>query len=149
MIDKSVQEIQDQIISDFSMLDNNREYIYNYIIEIGKKLPDLAPEHKKDENLIKGCQSKVWLVAKMDNQERVIFEGDSDTIIVKGLVSLLIQVLSGQTPHAILNAELYFVEKIGLKQIISSSRSNGFVAMIRQMKMYALAFQTQLERKAE
>ena len=143
---KSIQELQDQIISDFSMLEN-RDDIYEYIIEIGKKLPELPEEYKVNENLIKGCQSKVWLAAHLDEDNNLIFQGDSDAMIVRGLVSLLISVLSGQTPDAILNCELYFIEKIGMRQIISSSRSNGLTSMIKQMKLYALAFQTKIERE--
>jgi cysteine desulfuration protein SufE len=143
---KSIQEIQDEIIDEFSMLEN-RDDVYEYIIEIGKKLPELPEQYKTPENLIKGCQSKVWLVASLDEENNLIFQGDSDALIVRGLVSLLIRVLSGQTPDAILNCELYFIEKIGMRQIISSSRSNGLTAMIKQMKLYALAFQTKIERE--
>jgi cysteine desulfuration protein SufE len=143
---KSIQEIQDEIIEEFSMLEN-RDDIYEYIIEIGKKLPELPEQFKTNENLIKGCQSKVWLVGSLDEENNLIFQGDSDAMIVRGLVSLMIRVLSGQSPDAILNCELYFIEKIGMRQIISSSRSNGLTAMIKQMKLYALAFQTKIERE--
>ncbi|HYG37779.1 MAG TPA: SufE family protein [Cytophagales bacterium] len=142
---KSIQELQDEIVDEFSLLEN-RDDVYEYIIEIGKKLPDLSEEHKTNENLIKGCQSKVWLVAHLDEENNLVFEGDSDALIVRGLVSLLIRVLSGQSPEAILHCELYFIEKIGMRQIISSSRSNGLTSMIKQMKLYALAFQTKIER---
>lgn len=142
---KSIQELQDEIVDEFSLLEN-RDDIYEYIIELGKKLPPLADEYKTDSNLIKGCQSKVWLIARLDEENNLIFEGDSDALIVRGLVSLLIRVLSGQSPEAILHCELYFIEKIGMRQIISSSRSNGFTSMIKQMKLYALAFQTKIER---
>lgn len=142
---KSIQEIQDEIIDEFSMLEN-RDDVYEYIIEIGKKSSPLPDEHKINENLIKGCQSKVWLVANLDNEKNIRFEGDSDALIVRGLVSLMIRVLSGQSPEAILNCELYFIEKIGMRQIISSSRSNGLTSMIKQMKLYALAYQTKIER---
>jgi len=143
---KSIQEIQDQIIEEFSMLEN-RDDVYEYIIEIGKKLAELPEEFKTPENIIKGCQSKVWLIGKLDEENNLIFQGDSDALIVRGLVSLLIRVMSGQTPDAVLNCELYFIEKIGMRQIISSSRSNGLTAMIKQMKLYALAFQTKIERE--
>jgi cysteine desulfuration protein SufE len=143
---KSIQEIQDEIIDEFSMLEN-RDDVYEYIIEIGKKLRELPEQYKTPDNIIKGCQSKVWLVANLDEENNLIFQGDSDALIVRGLVSLLIRVLSGQTPDAILNCELYFIEKIGMRQIISSSRSNGLTAMIKQMKLYALAFQTKIERE--
>ena len=144
---KSIQEIQDEIIEEFSMLEN-RDDIYEYIIEIGKKLPELAPEHKTEQNLIRGCQSKVWLIASLDANENLIFLGDSDAMIVRGLINLLIRVMSGQSPEAILNCQLYLIEKIGMRQIISSGRSNGLTAMIKQMKLYALAFQTKLESEA-
>ena len=143
---KSIQEIQDEIIGEFSMLEN-RDDIYEYIIEVGKKLPELPEKYKTNDNLIKGCQSKVWLVGDLDQENNLVFQGDSDAMIVRGLVSLMIRVLSGQTPDAILNCELYFIEKIGMRQIISSSRSNGLTAMIKQMKLYALAFQTKIERE--
>jgi cysteine desulfuration protein SufE len=140
----TIQELQDDIIESFSMLEN-KEDVYNYIIELGKKLPELPEEFKVEQNIIKGCQSKVWLVAHLDENDNLIFQADSDTVIVKGLISLLVSILSGQSPQAILYSELYFIDKIGMKQIISSSRSNGFASMIKQMKLYALAFQTKLE----
>lgn len=143
----SIQEKQDEIIEQFSMLEN-RDDVYEYIIEIGKRLPDLSEEFKTEQNLIKGCQSKVWLTARLDEKGHLIFEGDSDAMIVKGLVSLMISVLSDQTPEAVLHCELYFIDKIGMRQVISSNRSNGLTSMIKQMKLYALAFQTKLESEA-
>lgn len=147
MMAKSIQEIQDEIIAEFSFLEN-RDDVYEYIIEIGKKAENLPEEYKVNENLIKGCQSKVWLAADLNAENEIVFRGDSDAMIVKGLVSLMIRVLSNQSPEAILNCELYFIEKIGMRQIISSSRSNGLTSMIKQMKLYALAYQTKIEREA-
>jgi cysteine desulfuration protein SufE len=134
MIAKEEQEI----IEVFSLLDNWDDK-YEYIIELGKKLPPLDKEHKVDENKIKGCQSNVWLVASYDNG-KVYYKADSDSVIVKGLISLLIKVLSGKTPDEILNCELSFIETIGLTKHLAPTRSNGLHAMIKQIKNYALAF---------
>jgi len=136
-------EIQDEIIEEFSFLGDDRESTVFYIMELGQKLPPLDEQYKIEENIIKGCQSKVWLRASLEG-DRVIFEADSNTDITKGLISLLIRVLSGRTVDEILNADLYFIEKIGMGQIIGSQRSNGLVAMIKQMKLYALAFKSKL-----
>ena len=136
-------EIQDEIIEEFSFLGDDRESTVFYIMELGQKLPPLDEQYKIEENIIKGCQSKVWLRASLQG-DRVIFEADSNTDITKGLISLLIRVLSGRTVDEILNADLYFIEKIGMGQIIGSQRSNGLVAMIKQMKLYALAFKSKL-----
>ena len=139
----SVIEIQNEIIEEFSFLGNDRESIIFYIMELGQKLPDLDEKYKIEENIIKGCQSKVWLTAAL-NDNRIIYKADSNTEITKGLISLLIRVLSGQTIDNILSTELYFIEKIGMGQIIGSQRSNGLVAMIKQMKLYALAYKSKL-----
>src|SRR5262249_1564771 len=112
-----------------------------YIIQMGKELPLIDPQYKKEENLIKGCQSKVWLHAGY-RDGRVLFTADSDAIITKGLVAMVVRVLSGHTPEEITAADLYFVDRIGLKEHLSVTRSNGLVSMIRQMKMYALAIQS-------
>lgn len=137
----SIQEIQQEIIEAFSLFDDWTDK-YEYIIDLGKKLPPLSSEYKKEENLIKGCQSQVWLIARMENG-LVYFEADSDAIIVKGLVSLLIQVLSGQRPEDISNADLFFIDQIGMTSHLAQTRSNGLLSMVKQMKFYALAFQAQ------
>lgn len=139
----SIIDIQDEIIEEFSFLGDDRESTIYYIMELGQKLPELEDSYKIEENIIKGCQSKVWLNANLEGT-RIIFEADSNTEITKGLISLLIRVLSGQTVDDILKAELYFIEKIGMGQIIGSQRSNGLVAMIKQMKLYALAYKSKL-----
>lgn len=137
----NVDEIQDEIINEFSLLDGDMEMSVFYIMELGQKLPVMKEELKTDENMVKGCQSKVWLTARLQD-DRVYFVADSNTAITKGLVSLLIRIFNGQTPDAILNAELYFMKKIGMERFIGTQRSNGFAAMIKQMKWYALAFKT-------
>lgn len=139
----SIIEIQNEIIDEFSFLGDDRESTIFYIMELGQKLPALDEKHKIEENIIKGCQSKVWLTADLDG-ERIEFNADSNTDITKGLISLLIRVLSGQIVDNILNTDLYFIEKIGMGQIIGSQRSNGLVAMIKQMKLYALAYKSKL-----
>lgn len=137
---KSITEIESDIIQEFAMFDDWTDK-YQYIIDLGKDLKPLNPKYKTDENKVKGCQSNVWLHADVQN-DKVIFEADSDAIIVKGLVALLLRVLSGQSPDDILNADLKFIETIGLKEHLSPSRSNGFASMIKQMKYYALAFKS-------
>lgn len=144
---QTINAIQDEIISEFSLLDGDMEMIVFYIMELGQKLPEMKEEDKTDDNMVKGCQSKVWLTAKMEN-DRVYFAADSNTAITKGLVSLLVRIFSGQTPEAILNAELTFMQKIGMDRFIGTQRSNGFAAMIKQMKLYGLAFKTQMEVKS-
>ena len=136
----TINEIQDQIIDDFSAFDDWMDK-YQMIIEMGNNLEPLDEKYKTPQNLIEGCQSRVWLQADFDEQTNLIhFTGDSDAVIVKGLVSLVIQVLSDHTPDEILNADLYFIEQIGLKENLSPTRSNGFLSMIKQMRIYALAF---------
>ena len=136
----TINEIQDQIIDDFSAFDDWMDK-YQMIIEMGNSLEPLDKKYKTPQNLIEGCQSRVWLQADFDEQTNLIhFTGDSDAVIVKGLVSLVIQVLSDHTPDEILNADLYFIEQIGLKENLSPTRSNGFLSMIKQMRIYALAF---------
>lgn len=136
--------VQDEIINEFSLLDGDMEMTVFYIMELGQKLPDMSELDKTEENIVKGCQSKVWLTAKLDN-DKIQFTADSNTAITKGLVSLLIRIFNGQTPENILNAELYFMNKIGMERFIGTQRSNGFAAMIKQMKMYALAYKTKME----
>ena len=135
----TIQEIQDTIVDDFELFDNWEDR-YAYIIELGKKLSGIEQKYKTEENRIKGCQSNVWIYTEF-KEDSVFFKGDSDALIVKGLVSLLIQVLSGQDPKDIAEADLYFIDKIGMKQHLSMTRSNGLASMIKQMKMYGLAYQ--------
>ncbi|MDH5367062.1 MAG: SufE family protein [Cyclobacteriaceae bacterium] len=139
----SINEIQDQIIDDFSLLEGDTEMSNIYLMELGQKLPDLSEKDRTDENIVKGCQSKVWLTAELKDG-KIVFNADSNTAITKGLVSMLVRVFSNQTPENIINGELYFIEKIGMSRFIGTQRSNGFGAMIKQMKLYALALQTKL-----
>jgi cysteine desulfuration protein SufE len=136
----SIHEIEQEIISEFSMFDDPMDR-YEYLIEIGKKLPDLDEKYKTEENIVKGCQSKVWLHSYF-NDGKIYFEADSNTVITKGIVGLLVRVLSGQNPDAIINADLGFIDAIDLRSHLSSQRSNGLNAMIKQMKLYAVAFKT-------
>ena len=138
-----IQDIQDQIVAEFALLDDDREATIFYIMELGQNLKPLSDEFKTDDNLITGCQSKVWLTTGFDNG-KVQFYADSNTDITKGLISLLIRVLSNQTPDDILNTQLDFVERIGMSQMIGSQRSNGFASMVKQMKMYALGYKTKV-----
>ncbi|MDD4515307.1 SufE family protein [Massilibacteroides sp.] len=135
----TINEQQDNIIEEFAVFDDWMDK-YALLIDLGNSLPDLDEKYKTESNLIEGCQSRVWLQA--DYADGIItFQGESDAVIVKGIVSLLITILSGHTPKEILDADLYFIEKIGLKEHLSPTRSNGLVAMVKQMRMYALAFQ--------
>lgn len=140
----TIQEIQDEIIEDFSLFDNWEDK-YAYLIELGKKLPVLEEKYKIEENKIKGCQSNVWLHTYLQDG-RLMFEGDSDAVIVKGLVSMLIKVLSNHSPETIARADLYFIDKIGMKQHLSMTRANGLVAMIKQMKLYGLVYHSKTEK---
>lgn len=133
-----IETIENELVEDFSLFETWDEK-YEYIIELGKKLPLLGEEHKTLENKIKGCQSSVWLVAE-EKDGLVFFYADSDSVIVKGLVSLLIKVLSGQSPDTIINFRLDFMEKIGLMKHLAQTRSNGLLAMVKQMKFYAMAY---------
>ena len=144
---RSVSEIQDEIISEFSLLDGDMEMTVFYIMELGQKLPDMSEADKTEDNIVKGCQSKVWLTADMKD-DKIYFSANSNTAITKGLVSLLVRIYNGQSPDAILNADLYFMQKIGMERFIGTQRSNGFAAMIKQMKLYALAFKTKQEVKS-
>lgn len=134
----TINAIQDDLIETFGLFDDWEEK-YEYIIDLGKKLPGLAEAHKTEDNIIKGCQSVVWLHAHLQDG-KVIFEADSQAIIVKGLVSMLLQVLSGHTPQEILDADLYFIEKTGLSSHLAQTRSNGLASMVKQMKTYALGY---------
>lgn len=134
----SINEIQDQIIEEFSMVDDWMDK-YQMLIELGNSLEPLDEKYKTPQNIIEGCQSRVWLQADY-NDGIIHFSGESDAVIVKGLVSLLIQVLSDHTPDEIINCDLYFIEQIGLREHLSPTRSNGLLSMVKQMKVYALAF---------
>lgn len=138
-----IQDIQDQIVEEFELLDGDREATIFYIMDLGQNLPPLAEEFQTETNIIKGCQSKVWLTTDF-KEGKVLFYADSNTDVTKGLISLLIRVLSNQTPDDIINAELNFVERIGMSQVIGSQRSNGFSAMVKQMKMYALGYKAKV-----
>jgi len=140
----TINQIQDEIISEFSLLDGDMEMTVFYIMELGQKLPDMKEELKSEDNIVKGCQSKVWMTARMEDG-KIFFEADSNTAITKGLVSLLIRIFNGQPPEDILSTDLYFMHKIGMERFIGTQRSNGFASMIKQMKLYALAFKTQKE----
>lgn len=137
----SIKDIQNEIVSEFEILGDDKESTIFYIMELGAGLDAFPEEERKEENIIKGCQSKVWLVA--DEQDgKINYKADSNTDITKGLISLLLRVLNNRKPEEILNAELDFVSRIGMGSIIGSQRSNGFASMIKQIKLYALAFQT-------
>jgi cysteine desulfuration protein SufE len=133
----TINEIQDQIIEDFSFFDDWMDK-YEYIIDLGKKLPLIDEKYKVDENLIKGCQSRVWLHADT-NEGKISFTADSDAVITKGIIALLVQVLNNQSAKDIANSNLYFIDQIGLKEHLSPNRSNGLVSMVKQMKIYGLA----------
>ena len=134
---QSIQKIQQSIVDDFEMFED-WTHKYEYLIELGKELSPINEKYKLDDNLIKGCQSRVWLYAEMQN-EKVIFHADSDAIMTKGIVALLIKVFSGQNANDIAYADLDFINKIGLKQQLSVTRANGLASMIKQIKLYALA----------
>jgi len=135
----TIQEIQEEIIDEFSMFDDWDER-FHYVIDLGKTLPLINEAYKTDDNTIKGCQSKVWVHAEMKNGN-VVFTADSDAIITKGIIAILIRVFSNQQPQAILAANTDFIDQIGLKEHLSPTRANGLVSMIKQIKMYALAFE--------
>ena len=138
----TIKEIQEEIIDEFSFLEEWMER-YEYMIELGKSLPMIKDEFKTDSNLISGCQSKVWLQSEIDG-DKIKFTADSDAILTKGIVALLLRVFNNQKPKDILDADLYFVDKIGLKEHLSPTRANGLVSMIKQIKLYALAFQSKM-----
>jgi len=138
-----IRLIQNEIIEEFGMLDGDREAMLFYLMELGDKMNPIADAFKTEENIIKGCQSKVWLHSEFKNN-RIQFTADSNTDITRGLISLLIRILSNQTPDDIIDADLDFVEKIGMGQIIGSQRSNGFGAMIKQIKLYALGYKAKV-----
>ena len=133
-----IEEIQHEIVQEFNMFEDWIEK-YEYIIELGKSLPMIDPKHKTDNNLIKGCQSRVWLYAE-ERDKKIIYSADSDAIITKGIVAILIRVLSNQTAKEITKTDLAFIDEIGFKEQLSQTRANGLVSMIKEMKIYALAF---------
>lgn len=136
----TINEVQDQIVEEFSIFDDWMDR-YQQLIDLGNDLKPIDEKKRTDQYLIKGCQSKVWVDAELFNG-KVFFTADSDAIITKGIVALLVRVLNHKTPQEILDADLYFIDKIGLKENLSPTRSNGLLAMVKQMKMYALAFQS-------
>ncbi|NRB83299.1 MAG: SufE family protein [Winogradskyella sp.] len=138
----TIEEIQNEIIDEFSMFEDWEER-YQYMIDLGKTLPLIEERFKTDTNIIKGCQSKVWVHAEM-NDEKVNFTADSDAIITKGIIAILIRAFSNQHPKDIIDADTDFIDQIGLKEHLSPTRANGLVSMIKQLKMYAIAYQTQL-----
>jgi len=135
----NISDIQDEIIEEFEFFEDWMQR-YEYIIELGKSLALVEEKNKTDENVIAGCQSKVWIYAEKE-ADTIVYTADSDAILTKGIISLLLRVFSKQTPEAILNTELYFIDKIGLKEHLSPTRANGLLAMIKQIKLYALAYQ--------
>ncbi|AXT61918.1 SufE family protein [Aquimarina sp. AD10] len=138
----SIKDIQEEIVDEFSMFDDWMQR-YEYMIELGKSLPLVEEKYKTDSNIIKGCQSKVWVHAEMKD-DKIDFTADSDAIITKGIIAILIRAFSGQHPKDIIDADTDFIDEIGLKEHLSPTRANGLVSMIKQLKMYAIAYQTQL-----
>lgn len=139
----TIQEIQDEIVDEFSMFDDWMQR-YEYMIELGKSLPLIDEKYKTDDNIIKGCQSKVWVHADLENN-KLKFTADSDAIITKGIIAILVRAFSDQHPQDIMNASTEFIDEIGLKEHLSPTRANGLVSMIKQLKLYAVAYQTQLK----
>jgi cysteine desulfuration protein SufE len=139
----TIKDLQNDIIEEFSMFEDWEER-YQYMIDLGKTLPLIDDQYKTEDNIIKGCQSKVWLHAEM-NEGKVLFTADSDAIITKGIIAILIRVFSNQNPVDIIEANTDFIDQIGLKEHLSPTRANGLVSMIKQIKMYAIAYQTQLQ----
>jgi cysteine desulfuration protein SufE len=134
----TIEQVQQEIVDEFSMFEDWMDK-YSYLIELGNELEELDAKDKNDQNLIKGCQSRVWLVADMNNG-KIDFRGESDAVIVKGLVALLLRVVSGRTPQELLDNELHFIDDLGLKQHLSPTRSNGLLAMVKQIRLYAVAY---------
>jgi cysteine desulfuration protein SufE len=138
----SIQEIQQEIVEEFSMFEDWMQR-YEYMIELGKSLPLIKGEYKTEDNIIKGCQSKVWVHAELQG-DTLVFTADSDAIITKGIIAILIRTFSHQKPQDIIDADTYYIDEIGLKEHLSPTRANGLVSMIKQLKLYAVAYQTQL-----
>ena len=139
---ETISEAQEEILEEFSMFDNWMQR-YEYMIELGKSLPLIDSQYKNEDYIIKGCQSKVWIHADLEDN-KLVFTADSDAIITKGIIAILIRIFSHQHPDDILEANIDFIDKIGLKEHLSPTRANGLVSMIKQLKMYAIAFKTQL-----
>ncbi|MCP4459192.1 MAG: SufE family protein [Cytophagales bacterium] len=138
----TIDEQQKQLIAQFQLLDGDMEMALQYIMELGEELPGITDEERSDENIVKGCQSKVWLIASLENG-KIQFKADSNTAITKGLVSMLVKVLNHQRPEDVLSAEIHFPEKIGMNRFIGTQRSNGFASMIKQINYYAVALSTE------
>jgi cysteine desulfuration protein SufE len=141
-----LEQIQNNIVSEFSVYNDWMDK-YNFLIELGKELPVIDPRYKTKDFLIEGCQSRVWLHPEFDG-EIIRFTADSDAIITRGIVSLLIKVLSGRTPREIMDSDLFFIDKIGLRQNLSPTRSNGLLSMVKQMKLYAMAYNLKAKEKS-
>ena len=141
---KTIEEIQQEVVEEFQDFDDWMDR-YQMLIDLGNEQEPLPEQYKNESNLIDGCQSRVWLTADLNDEGRVVFQAESDALIVKGLVALLIRVLSDHTPDEILEADLHFMEDIGLKEHLSPTRSNGLLAMLKQMKMYALAYKAKTQ----
>lgn len=144
----TINEIQDELIDEFNDIDDWMDR-YAYIIDMGNALDPMPEEYKTPQYLIEGCQSRAWLHADLDQEGNVVFKADSDAIIVKGIISMLLRVLSGHTPAEIADADLYFVDRIGLAENLSPTRSNGLAALVKQMKLYALAYKAKLEAEGK
>ena len=141
----TINEKQDEIIEEFSGLDDWMD-LYGMIIDMGNSLPPIDEKFKTPEHLIEGCQSRVWVNAELSPEGKVVFTADSDAIIVKGIISMLVDVLSGHTPQEILDSDLYFIDRVGLSEHLSPTRSNGLLAMVKQMRLYAMAFKALSEK---
>ncbi len=139
-------QIQESIIEDFELFDEWLDK-YNYLIELSGELPTIDESQRRAENLIEGCQSRVWVSAELDDEGKIYYRADSDAIITKGIIALLIKVLNGRTPQEALECELYFIDAIGLSENLSPTRSNGLLAMVKQMKLYAMAYAHQSSQK--
>lgn len=140
----TIEEVQQEILGEFSVFEDWMDK-YGYLIELGNQLPELAPAEKTDEYLIRGCQSRVWLIPELIDG-KIHFRGESDAVIVKGLVALILRVASGRTPKELIATEMHFIDDIGLKQHLSPIRSNGLLAMVKQIRLYAVAYNKVLER---
>ena len=139
----SIDDIQKEVVEEFSMLDGDMEMTINYIMELGEQLPPMSDSAKTEDNIVKGCQSKVWLNADFKDN-KIFFEADSNTAITKGLVSILVRILSGRSPKEIVDADLHFIDQMGLNRFIGTQRSNGLGAMMKQIKIYGLAYSTKV-----
>lgn len=142
----TIDQMQDQIIEEFDMFDEWMDK-YEYLIDLSRNLPVIDDKHKTQQNLISGCQSKVWLHARLTEDGKVQFSADSDAMITRGIIALLIRVLNNRTPKEIMETDLYFIDKIGLSQNLSPTRSNGLLAMVKQMKAYSVAFHHKLQNQ--